>query len=687
MTANKEEIRRALTALIEPDAVAEIRIMGVKDGNYEANYSGYFNDIEKMVDCAARYSGRAPAVYITLQKCKSALLARSANTLKKQKKQGATTSDLDIEKYCWFPIDCDAVRPAGISSTDEEHEAAIKKSRDIFKYLGQMGWPEPIAADSGNGGHLCYKINVPITKDNSKEIQEVIKLALLALAQKFTDKVVDIDRSVHNPSRIWKLYGTMAKKGDETEDRKHRMAKILYIPKEIKEVDFEKIKLLASMFVDDKAKKQTVQKSITGVANNSESTINPVEWCAKHGIAIQYDSQYQDAKKYVLEECPFNSTHKESAIFQNENGAISFKCFHASCQNYGWQELRQKFEPGCYERHSPKPDYQQNRAPAKKQSNFTKIKPRINVQKDKNEMFDELMMQESGESVTIDLPWKRVSDGAKMLYPGSLTILAGPQKAGKSFFVANIIKHLEDAGETWAYLPLEDKRKEWMWRMLAIIDGDYRLIYKDKETVSLRTNAMLKYESAIDSFLTKVTENPRVDHVDENGDIFVPEVAHEAIIDWIKEMAPTHRVLFVDPISQIDGKGRETFNAESWFIRQALAIVLTYGISLVFITHTVKRPGAMGAIPLGAEDVQGSSMFAKLAHTTLMLDRMEGTEEGEVFSIGGTTKTVNYDRIVTIAAARNGKGTGWRIAFSQDKDKPAFHELGILVPQKKQRRN
>lgn len=687
MTANKEEIRRALTALIEPDAVTEIRIMGVKDGNYEANYSGYFNDIEKMVDCAAKYSGNAPAVYITLQKCKSALLARSANTLKKQKKQGATTSDLDIEKYCWFPIDCDAVRPAGISSTDEEHEAAIKKSRDIFKYLGQMGWPEPIAADSGNGGHLCYKINVPITKDNSKEVQEIIKLALLALAQKFTDKVVDIDRSVHNPSRIWKLYGTMAKKGDETEDRKHRMAKILYIPKEIKEVDFEKIKLLASMVVDDKAKKIATQKTFTRAANSSDSTINPVEWCAKHGIAIQYDSQYQDAKKYVLEECPFNSTHKESAIFQNENGAISFKCFHASCQDYGWKELRQKFEPGCYERRTLRPDYQQNRSPVKKQGNFTKIKPRINVQKDKNEMFDELMMQESGESVTIDLPWKRTSDGAKMLYPGSLTILAGPQKAGKSFFVANIIKHLEDTGETWAYLPLEDKRKEWMWRMLAIIAGDYRLIYKDKETVSLRTDAMLKYESAVDSFLTKVTENPRVDHVDEDGDIFVPEVAHEAIIDWIKEMAPTHRVLFVDPISQIDSKGRETFNAESWFIRQALAIVLTYRISLVFITHTVKRPGAMGALPLGAEDVQGSSMFAKLAHTTLMLDRMEGTEQGEVFAIGGTTKTVDYDRIVTIAAARNGKGTGWRIAFSQDKDKPAFHELGILVPPKKQRRN
>lgn len=687
MTANKEEIRRALTALIEPDSVVEIRIMGVRDGNYEANYSGYFNDIEKMVDCAAKYSGRAPAVYFTLQKCKDALLARAANTLKKQRKSGATTSDLDIEKYCWFPIDCDAVRPAGISSTDAEHEAAIKKSRDIFKYLGQMGWPEPIAADSGNGGHLCYKINVPITKDNSKEIQEVIKLALLALAQKFTDNVVDIDKSVHNPSRIWKLYGTMAKKGDETEDRKHRMSKTLYIPKEIKEVDFEKIKLLASMAVDDKKKKLATQKTFTGAAINSESSINPVEWCAKHGIAIQYDSQYQDAKKYVLEECPFNSTHKESAIFQNENGAISFKCFHASCQDYGWKELRQKFEPGCYDKTYQKSDTNQKplyKRPIGRGNQRIKISSRVNIEKDKEKMFKGIELQMSGESNTIPLPWARVSDGAKMLRPGSMTIIAGPTKVGKSFYTANIIKHVHELGHEWAYLPLEDNRTDWMWRMLAIHEEDYRMIDDDKDTATLRLDAFMRNQNVMDEYLSRVAENPRSEQFDENGNMFVPEVDHETIIDWLKEMAPKHRVLVVDPISQIDGKGRETWTEESWFIRQALGIVSTYGISLILVTHTVKRSGVAGLMAPTAEDVQGSSMFTKLAHVTLIIDACD-MQEGEIYGIGGTTRTVNYDRVVTIAAARNGKGTRWRVAYTQDKDKPIFHELGLLVPTAKRK--
>lgn len=688
MLANKEEIRKALSLMIEPGAVAELRIMGVKESGYEATYSGYFDDLEKMATYAEKYSSKAPAIYFTLQKCKSALLARAVNTVKKQKKQGTTTSDLDIEKYCWFPIDCDAIRPSGISSTEIEHDAAIKKTREIFKYLNQMGWPDPIASDSGNGGHLCYKMNAAISKETHKEIQEVLKLAILALSQKFSDSTVDIDKSVHNPARIWKLYGTMACKGDETDDRKHRLAKILFAPQEIKEVDFEKIKLLASMVVDDKKKKVIpAQKTAFACNGNGNFKIDAVEWCAKHGISIKYDSQYQEARRYILDECPFDASHTDSAIFQNDNGAISFKCFHNSCSAYGWKELREKFEPGCYEKTEKAEkanNYQTSQSKPKYQPKPQfKINPRVDVDKDKGKMFSDLMAQESGESVTIDLPWKRTSDGAKMLRPGSLTIIAGPQKAGKSFFTANIIKHLQDNGHEWAYLPLEDTRTEWMWRMLAILSGDYRLIDKEQESVDIRGSAMNKHDAEITEYLSRVTENPRVDHLDDSGEVDVPEITHEAIIEWIKEQAKTKRVLVIDPISQIDGKGRETYTAESWFIRQALAVTLTYNISLIFITHTVKRSGLLGAMPLSAEDVQGSSMFAKLAHTTVMLDRIDSMEDGEVFSAGGLTRMVAYDRIVTIAAARNGKGTGWRIAFSQDRDRPAFHELGILVPPKK----
>ena len=40
-------------------------------------------------------------------------------------------------------IDLDPVRPSGISATDEEHELALAKARDIISDLETRGWPAP----------------------------------------------------------------------------------------------------------------------------------------------------------------------------------------------------------------------------------------------------------------------------------------------------------------------------------------------------------------------------------------------------------------------------------------------------------------------------------------------------------------------------------------------------------------
>ncbi|MEI2763794.1 hypothetical protein [Methanothrix soehngenii] len=65
-----------------------------------------------------------------------------------------------------MPGDLDSKRPAGISSTDEEHDAAIAKAYEVRGRLIELGWPENafVLADSGNGAHLDTKIdlqNVP----------------------------------------------------------------------------------------------------------------------------------------------------------------------------------------------------------------------------------------------------------------------------------------------------------------------------------------------------------------------------------------------------------------------------------------------------------------------------------------------------------------------------------------------
>ncbi len=65
-----------------------------------------------------------------------------------------TTSDPDILTRLWLPIDFDAIRPAGISSTDEERQMALGRARETRFYLQECGLPDPLFADSGNGAHL-----------------------------------------------------------------------------------------------------------------------------------------------------------------------------------------------------------------------------------------------------------------------------------------------------------------------------------------------------------------------------------------------------------------------------------------------------------------------------------------------------------------------------------------------------
>ena len=72
----REQILNALKTFVEPGGVAELRIINKNDRGFTENYSGYFDDLEKMADEAAKYDGNAPAIYFTLQKCKPELLCR-----------------------------------------------------------------------------------------------------------------------------------------------------------------------------------------------------------------------------------------------------------------------------------------------------------------------------------------------------------------------------------------------------------------------------------------------------------------------------------------------------------------------------------------------------------------------------------------------------------------------------------
>ena len=239
---DKEEIIRALSLWFKPGDVFEVRVLGATSSanRLEHTASGYF-DCDHITDAAeaiAKLFGYR-GVYATANPVKRDLLARAVNRLRPIGRSEPTTSDADIERRRWLLIDCDADRPAGISSTDAEHEAALAKIREIRDGLVSMGWPQPIMTDSGNGAQLMVAIDLP-AQDGG-----LVQRCLAAIAVVSDDRV-HVDVTVCNPARIWRVPGTMNCKGDHAEGfRPHRMAHLVEVPEKLVTVTEAQLKDLA----------------------------------------------------------------------------------------------------------------------------------------------------------------------------------------------------------------------------------------------------------------------------------------------------------------------------------------------------------------------------------------------------------------------------------------------------------
>ena len=219
--ADRAEIARAISLLFEPGDAVEVRIPKTRVGVV----AGYFDDHTILAaaihDADSKY--RASGVYYVVNRINPALLGRAYNRLKERAEY--TTADNNILRRRWLPIDLDPVRPAGISSSEEEHAAAIHRAWTIAADM-EKEWDRPIIADSGNGAHLLYRIDLP----NDQEALTYVTGALAELDRRYSDHAVKVDVTSANAARIWKAYGTVARKGDSIPGLPHRLSRILEVP-------------------------------------------------------------------------------------------------------------------------------------------------------------------------------------------------------------------------------------------------------------------------------------------------------------------------------------------------------------------------------------------------------------------------------------------------------------------------
>ena len=338
-------VREALDLLIEPGSVAELRAIGA-DGRIS---SGYFDGPSRMATAAEVLdaTGEFSGIYLTLNPVNPALLSRRANRVQSRlSRRDATTADGDILRRRWLPIDIDPVRPSGISATPDEHRAACRTAHAIGEHLTGLGWPRPIVADSGNGGHLLYRVDLPNDAASTALVHDVLR----ALDARFSDEQATVDTANFNAARIWKCYGTVSRKGDSTRDRPHNRSSIIARPHEVAVVPASLLRALAASLP---APEPPGSAPAASPGPRGPGALDLRAWLAEHGVGVAAEKPWQGGTLFSLERCPFSDAHADGAYaIQFANGANHAGCKHDSCGGgrQRWPELRSRFEGGRADR-------------------------------------------------------------------------------------------------------------------------------------------------------------------------------------------------------------------------------------------------------------------------------------------------------------------------------------------------
>lgn len=451
-----QEIRKWHSIFKQNNELFEIRL--IYNGNL---FSGYFYDVEECIKALQPYDNMH--IYFSVNQVNDACSSRRQfNNFIRVK--GSATSKRDIVKRLYIPVDIDVERPTDICSTKEEKEYAHRKAIDVYRFLNDNNFSEPIICDSSSGYHLFYPIDMKADDDS----ENLIKAFFDVLSNFFTDEYVKIDDAVSDASRIMRLSGTWSRKGRDSEDRPHRMAKILKYPQEQVRMHFD--------FISEFVKKYEIvpDEEATGCSNtykgNSGEVFDVRKFLQENGIEIEKELPHDGGTKLILKECPFDHTHHapDSAVFIRKNGSLGFKCLHASCSKYSWHSLRLKFDPHAYDKKEYEP--RQFRQP------YVLERKKYKIQDENPELgkkwlsLSDVKGVNLSETKTIKTGFRELDKKLLGLNLGEVTLLSGSNSAGKSSWLNTLILNVINNGDKvalWSGELPPDKLKMWIHNAAA----------------------------------------------------------------------------------------------------------------------------------------------------------------------------------------------------------------------------
>lgn len=456
------EIRKWHSIFKSDNDLFEIRL--IYNGNL---YSGYFYDIEECIKALQPYDNMH--IYFSVNKVNDACSSRTQfNNFIKVK--GTATSKRDIVKRLYIPIDIDVERPSDICSTNEEKEYAHHKAISVYRFLKENGFSEPIICDSSSGYHLYY----PIDMDANDDSESLIKRFFGVLSNFYTDERVKIDSAVSDANRIMRLSGTWSRKGRNSEERPHRMAKILKYPQEQKRMSFEYILNFVEKYDIDSDNKDKSQSNSSYQGYKGED-FDVRKFLQDNGIEVVKELPHDGGTKLILKECPFDHSHHapDSAVFIRRDGSLGFKCLHASCSSYNWKSLRLKFDPQAYDKKEYEPkQFRQPYIPYHEQQKRKKyeIKEELPELGEKWLSMSNIQKVDLTKLEKVTTGFYEVDKSIVGLYMSEVSVLSGSNSSGKSSWLNSLLLNIIQQGgkiALWSGELRPDILKTWIQMVAA----------------------------------------------------------------------------------------------------------------------------------------------------------------------------------------------------------------------------
>lgn len=238
----------------------------------------------------------------------------------------------DIARRTWLLVDLDPPRPAGVNSTDAEKQGAREQAESVREYLRGRGWPNPMLCDSGNGWHLLYRVDLP----NDDSATELVRGILARLHQ----LCPMVDAGNHDAARLCKFYGSMARKGEHSEERPWRRSAI---------VEAGSGEIVTEAQLRDLAPIQDPTPQTATKATDEDLT-RLLGFLDCYGVALRSEPREITGGWKIEVECPWEQEHSDknrddTVVCFIAGRGYGFNCKHSHCVNTRhWPEFRAELQ-------------------------------------------------------------------------------------------------------------------------------------------------------------------------------------------------------------------------------------------------------------------------------------------------------------------------------------------------------